>query len=637
MRVPSLALVVAVAACAGSLGRPERMEDPARTKFAGYRRSIKNGCLYGDCRTGRFARREGGRVYSGIKGEREQLIEWESGRCKGSSYMGGVESSEPHGEGTFSLAQGPIETVKGRWERGQLVGHVDAALRNGGRLTGELQLVKQFCEFAVSDPEAATLDGLPTMTANGAQLASFHGVVAIHGGNIVPWRGRFLVDGNETVGYAVREGEYWSIRESAVCLTAQCSNLTGVELVRGERETSLYAGTFERGLRHGRGMLHELEGQRVLPWNVSYRRGFLEGGMELVRPGYVVECLHRAGADCVVHRGPATMRIQWGDHDTDDAIVRVGPQIGEDFALTVRDVPPDMEPTLAAAASVAPDLERGATLVVSCVTCNKSIDVLPLVHVATEGPRTPLIKVNERRSTEIRELWLADERRWIRGDRLTLLEPEGAPPMLHGTGALVRADGSSTPVVFYDGRRVDPLGYATLEAFQKATPAARAARAQKHAAKAYARRSADAKLVVALREATSGTNEAFTHLATAGAAIIPAEQTTDRHERAIRGAHAAIERAHDALLDAQSGVATALERIADDDPALEPLGALGAHVRDLDERLRVLLVAFEAFEFSEDLDRLSRIATALAGVLDALPAPALQTRLDALRAALAPP
>jgi hypothetical protein len=302
------------------------------------------------------------------------------------------------------------------------------------------------------------------------------------------------------------------------------------------------------------------------------------------------------------------------------------------FATTVKDVPPGMDPLLAAVASVAADVPRGPAPLATCLTCSGSgLDI----HVATDGPRTPVIVADDRR---VAELWLYDVKRWVRGDDLWLngFRRDGSLEIT-GTASVVHADGSTKPVVFHQGVRLDPLGYATVEAYERAPAADRDTRAKKHARAAHARRGADAKLGIALRQATTGTNEALTHLDAARLAIVPTEQTSDRHERAIRGAHAAIERAHLALLDAVTGIDTTLDRIADDDPALDAVGALGAHVRDLDERLRVLLVAFDAFEFTDDLDRLSRITTALAAALAALPAPALQARLDALRAALAAP
>jgi hypothetical protein len=632
--------VALAVACGGVRVRPEPLADPDRTSFAGYRPG-EQGCLHGDCAAGRYARRAGDRVISGVAGEPEHLVEWERGRCAGMTYRGAIDGDVPHGQGTLHPHAGPFVAITARFHHGQLAGVAEAtvhARRHGqARLTAALRLGGPRCTISIESLDDAILADLPIETPRGIETGSFRGVVAVQDDEVIPVRGRFLLPGSMGSGYATLvshgDGVAWTISEPAICLTERCSDGQGVEHASGGATSQLYVGPFAGGLRDGAAVLHVVDPHRVTAFSIRFSKGGHTGEpVTFARPRSQAECHPWHQGACTVHRGPETMRVGW---ERTVGFTHLEPRLlSADFALAVREVPATMDPVLAAAASVVADVPRDAGPSVRCLVCAPSPS-LPEIDVETDGPRTPVIVATRGSPTRVVELWLPDARLWFQGEELDFDGMVEGRLAFTGTAALVRADGSTKQVVFHQGLRVDPLGFATPEAYQRAGDLD--ARRKRHVRAAYAKRGADAKVGIALRLATSRANEVIAHLANAQATIAGPATTAPQYERAIRGAHAAVERAQTGLLDVLSGADTAIGRLADDDPVLEPTGALAAHARDLDERLHVLLLAFDAFEYTDDADRLATIARVLGADLAALPAAGLQRQLDAVRAGLAPP
>jgi hypothetical protein len=226
--------------------------------------------------------------------------------------------------------------------------------------------------------------------------------------------------------------------------------------------------------------------------------------------------------------------------------------------------------------------------------------------------------------------WLPTEKLFVTAG-LTFTTNGEALVHLHGDGTAVDTNGKHVAVVFYNGTRIDTLGYENVRDYEKTSPKARIARAKKLAQAAAATRAKDTHLVLALRRVRTSITMATGLITTARTAILSTAADSLGWERVIRSAHAAIEQADDAIIDAGRGTDEAVKRLGANDPCAGPLAVVGGDIHDLDDRLSTLMRALDAFTYSEDATRLEQIAKLVADGVAALPGSRITAHLATLQ------
>jgi hypothetical protein len=631
MRVSGAVVGIALAACGGARMPEAAREVEVRPSYRDVRPG-EEGCIHGDCVSGVFARRVGDRVVAGTVGDEKAMIEWERGACAGWTYRGGVADDVPDGDGVLTAPkdrEAAIVDFASRFDHGAATGRgVALALLSDGKrahVEGELEFRTTDCHLRVDRAETTVIRDL-SATIDGASVAAeFRGVVRVRSGALQPWRGRLAAaDGSlGAYGYVDTDGAAWRVIAASVCLSGDCMAGGGIELYGGS-PLRLYAGPFTAGVRDGDGIVRSLESDTPKAYGTTYSAGELDK-LELVRAEYRIQ---GAAVDVSTARLDGNVAVEgvpirsarWRDGD---GLIGADLRAGAAYAPT--GLPAQLKPDVAAAAVLSRDVARGTlwrTCLVDCVGDDG-------VFVVTDGAATPFVangkELEDGTLAQLGQVWRVDHRQLLAGVELTA----DLLGRLHGT-----ADLGGRRVVFYRGVRVDTLGYATLDDYTNATAKARAARATKAAKKSAAVRAAAPRLASRLTRVLDGAGTAISALAVAKEAI--AREATDgpAYERAIREAHAAVERAEAGALDAEAAATEALAELDPGDPCVDSLARAGAQLRDLDERLQVLDLAFEAFQYSDHVDRLATVARMLGDGLGEVRTIDLQASATQLRAAI---
>jgi hypothetical protein len=645
MRARALLAFALGAACgAGRASEPLERPAEAPASFVNYRIE-QQGCIFGDCVSGAFARRVDDRVISGIVGAATLHIDWERGPCEGWAYQGPVAGDVPDGTGVLSRPEGStFTTISTRFARGLLVeGSTEVRLPDtrSTQLRGPMALDEKTCAIRFPSPSAMTLDGLQvTLEPDGGVQVPFHGVVRIVGNTVVPWRGS--IEGYPPAGYVhFTEKGVWRVTEPAVCLSGDCVNGRGVEHL-GAGRFELYDGEFSDGLRHDRATVYGVDQTGVREYRVDYNGDAQAERLVLARPRYTIVGKPEAGVirfstdDPLRVEGLAIgydLRIQWS---TAYGLSEVEDEVMPPDMAAIAKLPPKTGAVLAAAAALADELPRARTPIMQELWTNTTLsEGMWRVIAVTHGPRNVLIAegldtVDAMVPTAVHEAWLPGPQRLLRGKKLTI-SPTGR---LTGPAKAIALDGTSEDVVFYDGVRVDPLGFSSVAAYEKASEATRVSRAKKTARAAAAERARDERVVLGLRRVRLGTSGGLELLTTAKTTMSGMATDAPGWERVIRAGHAAVEQAQASIFDAAVGITDLTKRLDWADPCMEPLSVLGADLRDVDERLRVILRALDAFEYSDDAVQLARIAATFTSDLDALPTSSIVDHLAALQAAV---
>jgi hypothetical protein len=630
VRTSVILVGLALAACGGARVTPAPHVAP-RASFVGYR-GDEHGCIYGDCVTGRFARRVDGRVVSGVVEEAERLVEWEESGCRGWSYRGPVVDDLPDGDGQMvsSTSSGVAFDFHARFERGAIAGRVTGIGRLASHrrvhFEGELRFRTGSCQLTFANPTSTVVRDL-TIRGTARGDAEFRGVVLVRRSAFVLWRGRLVSAQGESTktGYVDEVDDEWSLTMPSVCVRGDCISGDGVEIFGGAN-LHVYTGRFEDGAREGHAVVDALDADGAKSYQATYAGGHVVEAA-LVRPAYRIEP-ESAGGGAVpwIERSAARTdqaiapRTFW----TGNTLQWITPrEIGSE-SIAALGFPPAMPAPIAAVAVLLRDVPRG----VAQVRCIAECDTTVPTYVATDGARTPFIA----RATDadgapgqIAAVWRPDHQQFLTG--VVLLADD--------LGRLIgTADLDGKHVVFAKGTRVDTLGYKTLVDYAAATAKDRAARAVKAAKKAARARAMLERTGPRLNRVLDGAGTALSMLAVAKESIARDAADGPAYERVIREAHAAVERAASSALDATAQIAAALGDLDSGDPCVDPLANAGALLRDLDERLHVLLVAFEAFEYSEDVDRLAAIAWMLGDGLGSIRTVDLDATYAQLRAAI---
>lgn len=631
---PGLALTLTVASAVGcgGTGHPELLDMPeaAPASFVNYRPD-RTGCIFGDCVSGAYAKRINDRVIYGVVEQSTTThIDWERGACTGWSYTGQVVDDLPHGIGILVPADTAIyKTLASHFEHGAMTGEADAevVLATGAttHLRGELVL-DGTCTVRFRDPTAITLDDVDVDPG----ATPFHGVVRILDGQLQPWRGSIGIDGAPT--YVKQVGLRWLPGTRAVCLAGTCLDGAGVEHF-GAGQFELFVGAFKDGLRHEQGEVYTLSPGHVGDYTVIYD--------DVGQPRQVRSQHARYGitADYLHGKILAGQQVQ-GLTLTGEVGVEWSPDAGlydvyqgalaDDLALRAK-LPAVADKVVAAVAMMLDELPHSTQHNVLQLTVGTGST---WVQATVDGPRTTAIELVSNDLEDVNTLvqaWLPGPRLLVVGKYMSAL----ANGRLHGSGDVIDATGTSHPAIFYDGVRIDPLGFKSMWHYDEASPKVRKARAVKAARAAQAIRNRDDRLVLALRNTTSDVLTALDLLATANANIANTAKDALGWERVIRSADAAVEQAGNATITALASATEALSRLAPTDPCFEPLDVLAADLRDLDDRLHVLHFAFDRFEYSDDAGRLAQIASVFAADLSALPTSPIPDHLATLKAAIA--
>jgi hypothetical protein len=576
-------------------------------------------------------------------------IEWDAGPCKGMTYAGAIADDVPHGTGTLMPARNQaFRVITGQFDHGQLVGEADASvvLTDGSptHLHGELEIERHTCSIVLRHPEATVLDEVPIeVKVDGVVFSRFAGVVRTTSDRVAPWRGAFEKLGSQT-SYVYYDEDAWKPGDPLVCLVGNCIDGPGIEHLGGG-SFELFEGTFRDGARHDLGTAYLVRPLAVTENAVDYGGAGEIKRITRKRSRYAIVDREGVSAGAVALDRYATIEglsfgISLEVGFSGDALETLGLAALPESVVTQANVPARTSTGLAVASMLLDEFSRVPNRMRPIATSPGGGSML---YTVTDGARAVMaawIGVDD----SVEEAWLATwNLRLVPADDAELKLPTDGPAMakLHGTASVYTTVTKARPTtaVYYDGVRIDPLGFTSTEAYERASPTTRKARAKKLAKTAAAARAKGDRLVLALRRIHTGAITALNLLETATTAFAATATDADGWERIIRSAHAAVEQADDAVIDASIGVTESLKRLDWSDPCAEPLATVAAELKDLDGRLRVILRELDAFEYSADADRLATIAHTFAADVAGLPTQRLATDLVTFRAATdgAPP
>ena len=542
------------------------------------------------------------------------VIEWTDGPCAGATFRGTIARNLPAGQGKWYARGGDFFTIEGNFSGLKLDGVGRAVL------TIALPLVKQVSARFEMHPSSCAIRPVPgSMEVAGVHLeaakeaSTFRGTLLFASGAAVLWRGAFDVRGTQS-GYFLPTAAGFRPIATVACIAGTCDEQRdGMELFVADDGWHLYQGGFHDGFRHGRATVAVARGDGIDTFHVVYERGKLADNISLQRAGYVIrskapeltviESL-RPSHDWLtpwLDAPGASSPVEWSR-----GIVKL-PSATFDLARMIeRDLAPE------------PDSP--------CLQCTES----PSIWIKRDWIYSLSTRFDPPR---VEELWLRRTRTLVRGIDLRL----SGNDRLDGTGVVVR-NGREHRVRFDEGERLDLLGFESFAAYKRASPAERKARARKVALAASVARARDEASRRAIRRILDGAGTSLSEIASARDAAIAAAALTEPEsiERALRQTHVAIERAYNAVIAGRAGGDEALKVLSPSDPILEIVGGLTHELTAQEERLRALFDAYEAFQYTDDAERLIGITAAFRTVLDRVPTAPTADGLKALRKALAP-
>ena len=576
--------------------------------------------------------------------ERSGLIEWVAGPCRNSRYEGEIQNGEPHGDGRLSMPDGRYRWVEGRFVHGRLDGRVRGSwleLR-GGVVIAHVKVERDCTARLMFDAPIEiknlplTLDGLISRVRfEGAASPSFR---ADDDESPLLLRGR--IEGmysGRTVYLAVGPDGIHPIAPTA-CLRGSCTERDpSVELVGDDDEWSVYRGRFVAGFRTGAGEIAQVQRDRVTLLAVDYDNGSSTRPPKIRRPTHQLTTLTLPGDPLLRSRNDGvsleeivvgSTTFHWRTSTFDQAArATLGTIMRSQSLVNI----PAADPRISFMAMLAVDLAKppGIRCVADCDDDAIQIEIDEMRRLRGVYSST--------KHDDIVEAWLAASRLLVKGKSLRWEADAKGNRFLEGAGVANRPDGPAT-IVFHDGTRIDTLGFESVTDYLRASPSARTRRARKAALVAAAARARNGTVVVGLRRLLDGAGRSLSQLSTARAAATAATTGADApaFERGIRATHAAVERAYDAVLDGRGGGEQALAGLSAHDPTADAIALLVRELSDQEQRLRVLVDAYDDFEYRDDVNRLRDIAVTFSSIVGGLPTDPTETAMKSLRTALAP-